>query len=106
MSRRPLFLSVLVGCGLVLWFAWVAGSASGALAGGQVPDPTRWGLDFAATAVFLALLTGMWRGKRDFLPWLVAALVALAAARWLPGQWYIVLGGLAGSLVGMWRDAE
>jgi 4-azaleucine resistance transporter AzlC len=96
----------LLGCGLVLWFAWVAGSAFGALAGGQVPDPTRWGLDFAATAVFLALLTGMWRGKRDLLPWLVAALVALAAARWLPGQWYIVLGGLAGSLVGMWRDAE
>jgi 4-azaleucine resistance transporter AzlC len=96
----------LLGCGLVLWFAWVAGGALGALAGGRVPDPTRWGLDFAATAVFLALLTGMWRGGRDLLPWLVAALVALAAARWLPGQWYILLGGLAGSLCGMWRDAE
>ena len=96
----------LLGCGLVLWLAWVAGSALGSLAGGRVPDPARWGLDFAATAVFLALLTGMWRGKRDLLPWLVAALMALAAARWLPGQWYIVLGGLAGSLCGMWRDAE
>lgn len=96
----------LLGCGLVLWFAWVAGSTLGTLAGGRVPDPTRWGLDFAATAVFLALLTGMWRGRRDLIPWLVAALVAIAAARWLPGQWYIVLGGLAGSLCGMWRDAE
>jgi 4-azaleucine resistance transporter AzlC len=96
---------LLLGCGLVLWLAWVAGSALGYLAGGWVPDPTRWGLDFAATAVFLALLTGMWRGKRDLLPWLVAAAVALGAARWLPGQWYIVLGGLAGSICGVWRDA-
>jgi 4-azaleucine resistance transporter AzlC len=96
----------LLGCGLVLWFSWTAGSTLGYLVGDLVPDPTRWGLDFAATAVFLALLTGMWRGRRDLLPWLVAALVALAAARWLPGQWYIVLGGLAGSLCGVWRDAE
>ena len=96
----------LLGCGLVLWFSWTAGSTLGYLVGDLVPDPTRWGLDFAATAVFLALLTDMWRGRRDLLPWLVAAVVALAAARWLPGQWYIVLGGLAGSLCGMWRDAE
>jgi 4-azaleucine resistance transporter AzlC len=96
----------LLGCGLVLWFSWTASSTLGYLIGGRVPDPTRWGLDFAATAVFLALLAGMWRGRRDLLPWLIAALVALAAARWLPGQWYIVLGGVAGSLCGVWRDAE
>jgi 4-azaleucine resistance transporter AzlC len=96
----------LLGCGLVLWFGWTTGSTLGYLVGDLVPDPTRWGLDFAATAVFLALLTGMWRGRRDLFPWLVAALVALTAARWLPGQWYILLGGLAGSLCGVWRDAE
>lgn len=96
----------LLGCGLVFWFFWTTGSTLGYLVGDLIPDPTRWGLDFAATAVFLALLTGMWRGRHDLLPWLVAAGVAIAAARWLPGQWYIVLGGLTGSLVGMWRDAE
>ena len=96
----------LLGCGLMLWFSWVVGSVLGYIGGGWVPDPTRWGLDFAAIAVFVALLAGMWRGKGDALSWLVAAAAALGAAHWLPGQWYIVLGGLAGSSVGAWRDAE
>ena len=96
----------LLGCGGTLWLGWLASSALGYVAAGWVPDPTRLGLDFAATAVFIALLAGMWRGRGDLLPWLIAALAAYGAARWLPGQWYIVLGGLAGSLCGMWRDAE
>lgn len=96
----------LLGCGGTLWLAWIASGVLGYVAAGWVPDPTRLGLDFAATAVFIALLTGMWRGRGDLLPWLVAAIVAYGAARWLPGQWYIVLGGIAGSLCGMWRDAE
>ena len=96
----------LLGGGLVLWLTWVAGSALGFLAGARVPDPTRWGLDFVATAVFVALLAGMWRGRGQLLPWLTAAAVALGAAHWLPGQWYIILGGVAGSLCGVWRDAE
>ena len=102
----------LLGCGAVLWLAWLVGGVLGHLAAGHppqwigVPDPTRWGLDFAATAVFMALLAGMWRGKGDLLPWLIAAAVAVGAAHWLPGQWYIVLGGLAGSIVGVLRDAE
>ncbi len=59
----------LLGCGLTLWSTWVVGGVLGYLAAGHppqwvgVPDPTRWGLDFAATAVFVALLAGMWRGK-------------------------------------------
>jgi hypothetical protein len=36
----------------------------------------------------------------------VAAGVAVATAQWLPGKWYILLGGLAGSLVGAWRDGR
>jgi len=96
----------LLGSGLTLYAFWGAATAIGELAGGLVTDPTRWGLDFAFTAVFLALLVGLWRGKSDLLPWLVAAVVAVAAAQWLPGKWYILLGGLAGSLVGAFRRAD
>jgi len=71
--------------------------------GGAIGDPTRLGLDFAFTAVFIALLAGLWRGKGDLLPWIVAAAVAIAGAHLLPGKWYILLGAVAGSLVGAWR---
>jgi len=40
------------------------------------------------------------------LPWIVAAIVAAAAAHWLPGKWYILLGALAGSLIGVVRHAD
>ncbi len=40
----------LLGCGLVFWFTWTSSSTLGYFVGDLVPDPTRWGLDFAATA--------------------------------------------------------
>ncbi len=96
----------LPGAGLLLTLAWFSGTIIGHLAGAVVPSPAQWGLDFAFVAVFVALLVGMWKGKGDLLPWAVAAVVAVAAARWLPGQWYIILGALAGSLIGAFRHAN
>jgi 4-azaleucine resistance transporter AzlC len=98
--------SFLLGAGIALMIGWVGATIVGQLAGSVVGDPARWGLDFAFSAVFLALLVGMWRGKSDLLPWAVAAAVAVLSARLLPGTWYILLGGLAGSLVGGLRDAR
>jgi 4-azaleucine resistance transporter AzlC len=95
----------LLGSGLALLLAWLGATLTGQLAATAVPNPAAWGLDFAFSAVFLALLAGLWKGKRDLLPWGVAAAVALLAARLLPGTWYILLGGLAGSLAGGLRDA-
>ncbi len=94
----------LLGGGLAMFVSWVVSSLVGRTVGGALEDPARWGLDFAFTAVFLALLAGLWRGRRsDLLPCAVAAVVAVAAHLLLPGQWYVLLGGLAGSLVGAMR---
>ena len=84
----------------MLYTAWVCATAIGYTLGTTVQDPARLGLDFAFPAVLVALLAGMWKGKSDLRPWAVAAGVAVLAAQWLPGRWYILLGGLAGSMVG------
>ncbi len=94
----------LLGGGLAMFVSWTSATLIGRTIGGALRDPSRWGLDFAFTAVFLALLVGMWRGRSDLLPWAVAAVVAVAAHAWLPGQWYILLGGLAGSIAGAVRS--
>jgi 4-azaleucine resistance transporter AzlC len=96
----------LVGSGLPLFVAWFSATMIGGNLSTAIPDPARWGLDFAFTATFVALLVGMWQGKANLWPWGVAAVVAMITAQWLPGPWYIVLGGLAGSLVGAIRDAD
>ena len=96
----------LLGSGFMLYLAWVSSTLIGRTVGALIRNPAQWGLDFAITAVFTALLVGMWKGKANLLPWIVAAVVAVAAAHWLPGKWYILLGGVAGSIVGAFTDAK
>jgi predicted branched-subunit amino acid permease len=68
-----------------------------------IPDPTSWGLDFAFVAVFLALLVSLGQGKdvRALLPWGVAAIVAIATHRLLPGNCYVLLGAISGAVAGV-----
>lgn len=96
----------LLGSGLMLYVAWVGSTVLGRTLGDVVHDPARFGLDFAFTAVFLTLLVGLWKGKSDLLPWIVAGVVAVAVAHVFPGKWYILLGGLAGSIAGVIRHAD
>jgi 4-azaleucine resistance transporter AzlC len=94
--------SFLLGSGLAILVSWVGATFLGYTVGSLLGDPAVWGLDFAFTAIFIALLVGLWRGKSDWLPWVVAAIAAIAADTWLPGNGYILIGTLAGSIVGVW----
>ncbi len=97
----------LIGSGAAMWVVWVAGTVAGFELGARIQPPPGHPLFFAALAVFVAMLAGMWRGRQDRLPWLVAAVCSTAAARLMPGTfWYIVIGALAGSLVGGLRDSR
>ena len=96
----------LLGSGLAIFTAWLSATFVGQTVSSSLQDPSLWGLDFAFTAVFIALLVGLWKGKSDLLPWTVAAIIAVAAAQWLPGKWYILLGGVVGSFVGSVRHAD
>jgi 4-azaleucine resistance transporter AzlC len=100
MKRQTTSPAFLVGSGLAIYLAWLGATFVGRLLGAAIEDPAAYGLDFAFTATFLALLLGMWRGKADLVPWLVGAAAALIAARLVEGNWYIIIGGLVGSLAG------
>jgi 4-azaleucine resistance transporter AzlC len=103
-ATAPLTPAYYLGLALPLYFGWIVCTFFGTIFGGVLQDPARYGLDFAFTAVFLTLLVGMWQGRRSLLPWAASAVVATAAYAWLPGVWYIALGGLAGTLVGALQD--
>lgn len=94
----------LVGGGLLLLAAWTASTLAGNLLGGRIVDPARFGLDFAFVAVFAALTMSLWRDRDDLLPWLVAAGLAVAGERLLPGKLYIALGGIGGALAAVWLE--
>jgi 4-azaleucine resistance transporter AzlC len=67
---------VLLGIGMTIWFAWVGGTAVGALAGTAIGDPSAFGLDGAFAALFTALLAAQLRSRRA----LAAALLGGAIA--------------------------
>ena len=89
----------LLGGGLCLFFVWSFGTMMGHRLGAVIRNPEIYALDFAFIAVFTALVIGLWRGKSDIIPWLVAATLAIIAEKFLPGKWYILIGGISGALV-------
>jgi 4-azaleucine resistance transporter AzlC len=99
----------LLGSGLTLFIPWVSGTLVGSILGAALSrrDLASWGIDFMFTAVFVTLLMGLWTGKSDLAPWVVAAVVALGT-KWLSPDtsWYILAGGLAGSLTGAFLDGK
>lgn len=98
--------AVLVGSGAVLFGAWIGATGAGHAAGAALGDPAAWGLGAAFVAVFAALLAGTWDDRRSLASWVVAGGVAVATERLLPSGWYVLLGGLAGSVAGAVRDGD
>ena len=96
----------LAGSGVTIFVAWVGSTVLGRWTGTVVVEPEELGLDFVFAAVFLTLLVGLWKGKGDLVPWLVAGAVAVLASETLGENWYVVLGAVAGTAVGSFRRAE
>ncbi|MDQ0315271.1 AzlC family ABC transporter permease [Amorphus orientalis] len=92
----PLTPAYYAGMAAVISSAWLAWTTLGALLGAGVGDPTRYGFDFAFTALFIGLLMSF-RATPGFVTVVVAAaagstLVHLVA----PGPLAIAAGAVAG----------
>lgn len=94
----------LLGSGLLVFAAWVVATLLGLTVGRFITDPATYGLDFVSVAIYITPLVGVWDGRRDILPIGVAAIVACAGAFLMPGNWYIIIGGIVGSISGVVRD--
>ena len=77
--RRPRTeLAYLATFGVALYVCWNIGTIVGALIGASVEHPERLGVDFAITAVFIAIVATTARHRADLAVAGVAALVAAA----------------------------
>lgn len=91
----------MLGSGGSIFVVWAATSAIGALAGGSIDDPLKWGLDFAMPATFLTLLIPQIVSRR--VAWVVVASATVATGAYLmiPGKWYMILAVVAGTIIGV-----
>ncbi|WP_420394400.1 AzlC family ABC transporter permease [Acuticoccus sp.] len=94
---------VLLGGGLVLWLAWVVGTALGASFGAVMGDLARFGVDVVMAAFFAAVVTLSVGTRRAAEPVVVACVVAVATMEVLPLGWNLIAAALAGGVVGALR---
>jgi predicted branched-subunit amino acid permease len=94
-------LQVLLGAGLTLYAAWVAGTSLGVAFGRVVGDPARIGLDAAFPALFIALLAPQLKGAGPKRAAVLGATIALALTPIAPPGVPIIAASAA-CLVG-WR---
>lgn len=100
-AQRGLTPGFYFSVGVVFYLCWVASTQLGYRAGSWIPDPAAYGFDFAFAAVFLCLVRSFYVSWRSLLPWVASAAVASLSYSFIEGVWYILLGGLAGALVGL-----
>lgn len=95
---------VLLGAGVTLYTAWVAGTVLGVAFGDVIGDPSRWGLDAAFPALFLALLVPQLRDGRSIQAAVLGAAIALALTPFTPAGVPIIAASAA-CLLGLGRGA-
>ncbi|MEO1138983.1 MAG: AzlC family ABC transporter permease [Pseudomonadota bacterium] len=96
-KSRDIGAAFLIGSGLVMITVWTTSTTAGAIIGTALPDLERFGLGFAFTAAFIAMARGLWRGRPQIVPWLVAAVVTMIFMSFgTPRAYAIVAGTLCG----------
>ncbi len=90
----------LFGGGSFLLLAWILSAGVGSLLSKSIPNPERFGLDFAIVAAFVALLPNLWRGRTDVVPWSVAAGTVICFTAMFPDQsgFALILGAVLGAV--------
>ena len=100
-------LGLLFGGGLALWFFWVVGTWIGIYFGNVIHDPRGLGLDMIMGCFLLAMVVGDEKNLRRLFIWAVAALSSLLAYWYLPENSHVIVGALAGGIVGtILKDAK
>jgi 4-azaleucine resistance transporter AzlC len=93
-----------LGANLGIYLVWPVSGLVGALLGSTVPEPGRYGLDLVFPLAFLGLLTTFLENRTGILVALASGGLALLGVFVLPGNWHVILAGLAGSGLGLVLD--
>ena len=99
-TRREARLAFLT-TGIGIFCLWNLATLIGAVAGNQLGDPRRYGLDAAVGGAFLALLWPRLRGRRNQLCGVLAAALALSLVPVVPAGVPVLAAGAVALALGL-----
>lgn len=105
-ARGDRDIGIILGSSVVVWTAWVLGTAAGVVISPLLGDPRRFALDLVLVLFFAGTLTAGWRGPRDLVPWGAAALATRLPTSIVAPEWQVIVAALVGAIVGAWRDTR
>lgn len=86
---------------------WIISTVVGGMMGNLIPDPTRLGIDFALSAMFIGLLLMQIKDKKDILVAACAGGISLLLAMGFQGNWNIIIATVVAATIGvsveLWR---
>ena len=98
---------IVLGGGLVLWLAWLLGTAIGAYGGALLGDTDAYGFGAVLLSFFAATLLQMTRRSQGMLlPVLVAMAVSAFTLPFLPMGWNILLAAPIGGAIALMTHRE
>lgn len=100
-SGWKLNTAAMLVCNTTTQAAWVGGSAIGAFCGALVDDVRPLGLDYAITAMFLALLVPQCSSKLHLLVAIFTMLLSIALKTAGMAQWNVAIATVAGASLGL-----
>lgn len=80
---------------------WIISTVLGGFLGNLIPDPARWGIDFALSAMFIGLLLMQMKNRKDLLVSICAGGLSLLLAMGGIGSWNIIIATLVAATIGV-----
>lgn len=104
--KKEITFGWYLGMGALLYVAWVTEAWIGAIFGGLIPDPERFGIDFLLPIYFLGILIGF-RRRPNWLPVVLASGVgSIVAYKFVGSPWHVSLGAIVGIVVAVLMPIE
>lgn len=95
----------MVGLNITAYLFWCAANVAGGLVGEWIPDPERYGLDFALPGMFIGLLAlqliSRKKYKLDLLVVVVSVIAVMAASTIVPGSAAVIIAIMAAATAGL-----
>ncbi|MEY9867519.1 4-azaleucine resistance transporter AzlC [Peribacillus sp. B2I2] len=104
-KKKQLDFKWMLGLNLAAYLNWFIANMAGGFFGQWIPNPEKYGMDFALPAMFIGLLVLQIVSKKDFFIDLAVAfssiLIVVAVSFLFPGSTGVIVATIVASTIGM-----